>query len=40
VLLKALRATCADLAGDPPAGVSAETPAAMEALVTPPMGEA
>ena len=30
VLLKALRAACADLAGDPPAGVSAETPAAME----------
>ena len=28
VLLKALRAACADLAGDPPAGVSAETPAA------------
>ena len=27
VLLKALRAACADLAGDPPAGVSAETPA-------------
>ena len=26
VLLKALRAACADLAGDPPAGVSAETP--------------
>jgi hypothetical protein len=33
VLLKALRAACADLAGDPPAGVSAETPAAAE---TPP----
>ena len=33
VLLKALRAACADLAGEaagPPAGVSAETPAAME----------
>jgi hypothetical protein len=30
VLLKALRAACADLAGDPPAGVSAETPAATE----------
>ena len=30
VLLKALRAACADLAGDPPAGVSAETPVAME----------
>jgi len=28
VLLKALRAACADLAGDPRAGVSAETPAA------------
>jgi hypothetical protein len=28
VLLKALRAACADLAGDPHAGVSAETPAA------------
>ena len=28
VLLKALRAACADLAGDPAAGVSAETPAA------------
>ena len=28
VLLKALRAACADLAGDPPADVSAETPAA------------
>jgi hypothetical protein len=28
VLLKALRAACAGLAGDPPAGVSAETPAA------------
>src|ERR1700751_2009497 len=28
VLLKALRAACADLAGDPPGGVSAETPAA------------
>src|SRR5689334_20523800 len=27
-LLRALRAACADLAGDPPAGVSAETPAA------------
>jgi hypothetical protein len=33
VLLKALRAACADLAGDPHAGVSAETPAAAE---TPP----
>ena len=31
VLLKALRAACADLAGDPPAGVSAETPAAADA---------
>src|SRR5438067_4839565 len=31
VLLKALRAACADLAGDPPAGVSAETPAAVAA---------
>src|SRR6185437_4336420 len=30
VLLKALRAACADLAGDPPGGVSAETPAAAE----------
>jgi hypothetical protein len=30
VLLKALRAACADLAGDPPAGVSAETPTAAE----------
>src|SRR5690348_9325707 len=30
VLLKALRAACADLAGAPPAGVSAETPAAAE----------
>ena len=30
VLLKALRAACADLAGDPPAGVSAETPAAAD----------
>ena len=28
VLLKALRAACADLAGDPPAGVSADPPAA------------
>ena len=33
VLLKALRAACADLAGDPGAGVSAETPAAAD---TPP----
>src|SRR5947207_2903946 len=31
VLLKALRAACADLAGDPPADVSAETPAAVAA---------
>ena len=31
VLLKALRAACADLAGDPRAGVSAETPAAAAA---------
>src|SRR5690349_19925167 len=30
VLLKALRAACADLAGDPPADVSAETPAAAD----------
>src|SRR6185295_9058346 len=30
VLLKALRAACADLAGDPRGGVSAETPAAAE----------
>ena len=30
VLLKALRAACADLAGDPPGGVSAETPAAAD----------
>ena len=30
VLLKALRAACADQAGDPPGGVSAETPAAAE----------
>ena len=30
VLLKALRAACADLAGDPRGGVSAETPAAPE----------
>src|SRR5690348_15089197 len=48
VLLKALRAACADLAGDPPAGVSAETPAAaagtpaaagMPAADTPPAGQ-
>src|SRR5690349_7954499 len=31
VLLKALRAACADLAGDPPGDVSAETPAAAAA---------
>src|SRR6476660_6725736 len=31
VLLKALRAACADLAGDPPGDVSAETPAAAPA---------
>src|SRR5690349_16768043 len=31
VLLKALRAACADLAGDPRAGVSADAPAAAEA---------
>src|SRR6185437_3473918 len=36
VLLKALRAACADLAGDPPGGVSAETPAAAD---TPPAAE-
>src|SRR5690242_14076659 len=48
VLLKALRAACADLAGDSPAGVSAETPAAaagtpaaagMPAADTPPAGQ-
>ncbi len=33
VLLKALRAACADLAGDPQAGVSAETPTAAETPV-------
>src|SRR6185437_730732 len=37
VLLKALRAACADLAGDPRAGVSAETPAAAD---TPAAGQA
>ena len=31
MLLKALRAACADLAGDPRGGVSAETPAAAAA---------
>src|SRR6185437_11042360 len=36
VLLKALRAACADLAGDPPGGVSADTPAAAD---TPPATE-
>src|SRR5204862_3403835 len=37
VLLRALRAACADLAGQaagPPAGVSAETPAAADTLAT------
>jgi hypothetical protein len=37
VLLKALRAACADLAGDPRAGVSAETPPAAD---TPDAGQA
>ncbi|HEX3304770.1 MAG TPA: hypothetical protein VHS32_00820, partial [Streptosporangiaceae bacterium] len=36
VLLKALRAACAGLAGDPPAGVTAETPAAAD---TPPAAD-